>query len=395
MTRAHSIRTLLQNRYGIIGSSDGMMEAKEQLAQVAPTNLTVLITGETGTGKEVFAHALHGLSDRKKSPFVSVNCGAIPETLLESELFGHEKGAFTGATEQRKGFFEVADRGTIFLDEIGEMPFGTQVKLLRVLESGEFTRLGSTAVQKVDVRVVGATNRDLEYEVRRGNFRQDLFFRLNTVQIHLPPLRRHPEDVPELAAYFAAKVCERQHLEFRGFDDDAMRLLQHHPWRGNVRELRNLIETVVTIGQGARVTADQVRRYLTPQRHDDEPETRMAIVHVPQPETPPNIPTADAATGLVYQSLLRLQHDVGAIKQAFSALVERLSELTIPPPPSAPTEPAFDPAHMRLDDMEKMMIAAALKHYHGSRRQAARSLGLSERTLYRKMQQYDIDDEHI
>ncbi|MFM8438114.1 MAG: sigma-54 interaction domain-containing protein, partial [Candidatus Kapaibacterium sp.] len=273
MTRAHSIRTLLQNRYGIIGSSDGMMEAKEELAQVAPTDLTVLITGETGTGKEVFAHALHGLSDRKKSPFVSVNCGAIPETLLESELFGHEKGAFTGATEQRKGFFEVADRGTIFLDEIGEMPFGTQVKLLRVLESGEFTRLGSTAVQKVDVRVVGATNRDLEYEVRRGNFRQDLFFRLNTVQIHLPPLRRHPEDVPELAAYFAAKVCERQHLEFRGFDDDAMRLLQHHPWRGNVRELRNLIETVVTIGQGARVTADQVRRYLTPQRHDDEPET--------------------------------------------------------------------------------------------------------------------------
>ncbi|MFM2133623.1 MAG: hypothetical protein RL156_904 [Bacteroidota bacterium] len=370
-----------------------MLEAKEQLAQVAPTNLTVLITGETGTGKEVFAHALHGLSDRKKSPFVSVNCGAIPETLLESELFGHEKGAFTGATEQRKGFFEVANHGTIFLDEIGEMPFGTQVKLLRVLESGEFTRLGSTAVQKVDVRVVGATNRDLEYEVRRGNFRQDLFFRLNTVQIHLPPLRHHPEDLPELVEYFAAKVCERLHFHFEGIDHDAMRLLEQHSWRGNVRELRNLIETVVTIGQGTRITADYVRRYITPQRYEDTPETRTAIVHVPQPEPAQSLPNADAATGLVYQSLLRLQHDVSAIKQAFSALVERLSEITLPQQREVPSEPAFDPAHMRLDEMEKMMIAAALKHYHGSRRQAARSLGLSERTLYRKMQQYDIADE--
>jgi len=198
-----SVIQLLQLRYGIIGKSPLIVEAIEQLIQVAPTDLTVLITGETGTGKDVFARAIHGLSPRRKAPFISVNCGAIPETLLESELFGHEKGAFTGAVEQRKGFFEVANNGTIFLDEIGEMPIGTQVKLLRVLESGEFTRLGSTQVIKVNVRIIAATNRDLAYEVRKGTFREDLYYRLKAVHLHLPPLRKRPEDVPLLVEYIA------------------------------------------------------------------------------------------------------------------------------------------------------------------------------------------------
>ncbi|HOQ49187.1 MAG TPA: sigma-54 factor interaction domain-containing protein, partial [Candidatus Kapabacteria bacterium] len=198
-------RYLLQLRYGIIGDSPEIQKAIETLEMVAPTDLTVLITGETGTGKEVFANAIHSLSNRRKFPFISVNCGAIPETLLESELFGSEKGAYSGAVETRKGFFETADKGTIFLDEIGEMPIGTQVKLLRVLETGQFSRLGSPEIRKVDVRVIAATNRNLEDEVAKGNFRQDLFFRLNAVQIELPPLREHVQDIPLLVEYFAER----------------------------------------------------------------------------------------------------------------------------------------------------------------------------------------------
>lgn len=388
---------LLQLRYGIIGASPLILESIQRLAQVAPTDLSVLITGETGTGKEVFANAIHGLSNRRKAPFVGVNCAAIPETLLESELFGHEKGAFTGATEQRKGFFEVANNGTIFLDEIGEMPVGTQVKLLRVLESGEFNRLGSTQVIKVDVRVVAATNRDLEYEVRRGNFRQDLFFRLNAVQIHLPPLRRHPEDISLLVEFFANRICERNGFEYEGINDDALDLLELHAWRGNIRELRNLVETLVTIGQGGTITAEQVRRYLTPDRYEDDsiPPT-AAIVHVPQP-TQFNLPPQDANLGLVYQTLLQLQQDTGAIKQAFAALVERLATMQFNAQPVVQDENeedqiVWDKNDFRLDEMERKLIVSALKRFEGNRRSAAKALGISERTLYRKLIEYKLTE---
>ena len=243
----------IKNRFGIIGNSPKMLTALEKLIQAAPTELNVLITGETGTGKEVFAKAIHGLSNRKNNPFVSVNCGAIPENLLESELFGNEKGAFTGAVEQRIGFFETAHKGTIFLDEIGEMPVSTQVKLLRVLESGEYSRLGSSAVRKVDARLVAATNRDLEKEVRRGNFRQDLFFRLKSVHIILPPLREHPADIPYLIDFFAEKVCKKLNLFYHGFDNDSLSILKSLPWPGNTRELKNLIETIITLEKGEQI----------------------------------------------------------------------------------------------------------------------------------------------
>ncbi len=395
MSKSDNILKILQERYGIIGSSKAIRDAVLRLNQVAPTDLTVLISGETGTGKEVFANAVHGLSPRRKSPFVSVNCGAIPETLLESELFGHEKGAFTGATEQRKGFFEVANNGTIFLDEIGEMPFGTQVKLLRVLESGEFNRLGSTQVQRVNVRVVGATNRDLEYEVRHGNFRQDLFFRLNAVQIHLPPLRRHLEDIPELVEFYAQRVCERNGYSYDGIEDAALDVLRDHPWRGNIRELRNLVETIVTIGQGAYITAEQVHNYLRPERHEvvvtDYPSN--ALVHVPQPGVHASMGSADPTMGLLYQSLLQLQNDVSAIKQAFSTLVERLADLQFrSQSPVESDELEWDKKDLSLEAMEKRLIILALKRFHGSRRNAARALGLSERTLYRKMEEYGLED---
>lgn len=382
-TRTAALR-LLQLRYGIVGESPAIIEAIEQLLQVAPTDLTVLITGETGTGKDIFARAIHGLSPRRKEPFISVNCGAIPETLLESELFGHEKGAFTGAVEQRKGFFEVADGGTIFLDEIGEMPLGTQVKLLRVLETGEFTRLGSTQVIKVDVRVIAATNRDLEYEVRRGAFREDLYYRLNTVHLHLPPLRKRPDDIPLLVEYYATKVAERLGVTYEGIDDDALVFLQHYSWRGNVRELRNLVETLVTIGHGKRITLGQVQRYL---KREEVPEpSRALVLHSAARRQEEQIDL-----GVIYHVLLQLQVELAGVRQAIATLAERMSQwqTTIP---LQQEDDVFsrDPDDFRLDEMERRLIIAALKRFNGSRRSAARALGISERTLYRKLHEYNI-----
>jgi len=393
-----NIYHLLQLRYGIIGSSGVMQDAIARLAQVAPTDLSVLITGETGTGKEVFANAIHNMSNRKKQGFISVNCGAIPETLLESELFGHEKGAFTGATEQRKGYFEVAHNGTIFLDEIGEMPVGTQVKLLRVLETGEFNRLGSTQVHKVDVRLVAATNRDLEYEVRRGNFREDLYFRLNAVQIHLPPLRKHPEDVALLVEFFANRICERNGFIFEGVTDEAIALLEQHPWRGNIRELRNLVETLVTIEQGGSIGVEQVGRYLKPERYDEPvaySNYSTALVHIPSESLPP---PSEMSLGLVYQTLLQLQQDTNAIKQAFAVMVEKLASMQINSGSSNTDVQGdengivWDKNDYRLEEMERKFIIASLKRFDGNRRSAAKALGISERTLYRKLIEYKLTE---
>ncbi|MDW8074877.1 MAG: sigma-54 dependent transcriptional regulator [Bacteroidota bacterium] len=380
---------LLQLRYGIVGNSPLLLEAIEKLLQIAPTDLTVLITGETGTGKDVFARAMHGLSPRRKAPFISVNCGAIPETLLESELFGHEKGAFTGAVEQRKGFFEVANGGTMFLDEIGEMPLGTQVKLLRVLENGEFTRLGSTQVIKVDVRVIAATNRDLAYEVRQGRFREDLFYRLNAVHIHLPPLRKRLEDIPLLVEYYGTKVAERLGISYEGIEPEAIAVLQQHNWRGNVRELRNLVETLVTIGQGRRITAEDVRRYL---KREEIPEPSRALVlhSAPPAEQPP------LDLGLVYQTLLQLHAEMAAVRQALATLAERFAQwqsvLSSLRSEGEEDISRRDPDDFRLDEMERRLIIAALKRFNGSRRSAARALGISERTLYRKLHEYNLTE---
>lgn len=378
---------LLQLRYGIVGESPLILEAIEQLLQVAPTDLTVLITGETGTGKDVFARAIHGLSPRRKAPFISVNCGAIPETLLESELFGHEKGAFTGAVDQRKGFFEVANGGTIFLDEVGEMPLGTQVKLLRVLETGEFTRLGSTQLIKVDVRVIAATNRDLAYEVRQGTFREDLYYRLNAVHLHLPPLRKRPEDIPLLVEFFAHKVAERLGIMFEGIDEEAIAALQQHNWRGNIRELRNLVETLVTIGHGRRITANDVQRYL---KRDEMPEPSRALVLHTAAQRAEAQPI-DLA--LVYHTLLQLQAEMSAVRQAIAMLAERMAQLQTVLSSHEPDEAINREADdFRLDEMERRLIVAALKRFNGSRRSAARALGISERTLYRKLHEYNLTE---
>ncbi|MGE5480766.1 MAG: sigma-54 interaction domain-containing protein [Chloroflexota bacterium] len=394
--------TSLQYKYGIIGRSRPIRESLELLLQAAPTDLTVLITGETGTGKEVFANAIHGLSLRKKMPFVSVNCGAIPETLLESELFGHEKGAFTGAADQRMGFFEAANKGTIFLDEIGEMPIQTQVKLLRVLENGEFSRLGSSSIKKIDVRVIAATNRNLERNVKDGTFRQDLFFRLNSVHIQLPPLRNHPEDIGLLVDYFAEAVCSKLGIRFEGISDDALSMLKSLPWRGNIRELRNLTETIVTLEKASFITSAMVRKYVPPALppfNQDAGPDGAALVPYKRREEPPNM---DAA--LIFRTLLEMGHDIADIKTELRelsadivSLKEAIETLAIQTAEQAarsdaPAESDNFSENYRLETLERRAIEYVLKKFAGNRRLAAATLGISERTLYRKISEYGISE---
>ena len=389
---------LVKNKYGIIGNSVPIIEAVKKLALSAPSDLTVLITGETGTGKEVFANALHGLSGRRKNQFISVNCGAIPETLLESELFGHERGAFTGATEQRKGYFEVADKGTIFLDEIGEMPYGTQVKILRVLESGEFTRLGSTVLRKVDVRVIAATNRELSLEVEDGNFRRDLFFRLNSVHIILPPLRSRPDDIPELAEVFARRTCEKHGLKYDGIAPDAIEILKSLPWPGNIRELKNLIETLVTLEQETYIDSHILRKYIPkalPPRDFSPLANDKSIVSYQRPEDNPNF-----GLEIIFRTLLEIKYEMTDMKRMMHSIskelealkVDIINEHTSPYQTISNEEvPVISDENINLLEIEKKMILFALKKNDDNRRQAAKELGISERTLYRKLIEYGIN----
>ncbi|MFA5511302.1 MAG: sigma-54 dependent transcriptional regulator [Candidatus Kapaibacterium sp.] len=387
----------IKKRFGIIGESNLIDEAVTKLIQTAPTDLTVLITGETGTGKEVFANAIHGLSKRKKMPLVSVNCGAIPETLLESELFGHEKGAFTGAIEQRIGFFETAHNGTIFLDEIGEMPIGTQVKLLRVLESGQFSRIGSSSVKQVDVRIIAATNRELENFIEQGKFRRDLFFRLNSVHIKLPALREHTQDIPELAEYFAERTCNKLNVNFEGISKEAMNILKSLPWTGNIRELKNLVDTICTLEKGALVTPEILRKYIPPAlpahavRNMDSDKS---LVSVFKDELGSN------ELLLIFKTLLDIKSDISEVKRnifelmfSFDKLNDSVDNMQIQTADEIRTQDELlqNIDTLRLDDMEKKMIMLALKKNNGNRRLAAESLGISERTLYRKLTDYGIE----
>lgn len=390
---------LIKERYGIVGRHGEMQSAIDKLIQAAPTDLSILITGETGTGKEVFANAVHGLSERKKFPFVSVNCGAIPETLLESELFGHEKGAFTGASDQRAGFFESAHRGTIFLDEIGEMPVGTQVKLLRILESGEFSRLGSSAINKVDVRLVAATNRNLENSVRNGTFRQDLFFRLNSVHIVLPPLREHTQDIPELASYYSEKTCAKLGIPFIEIAADSLNILKSLPWPGNVRELRNLIETVITLEKTGYITPDLLRKYIPPALPAYEfqnviPEASLARYFREEESG------SASEMALIFRSLLELKAEIADMKITVNHILdvtdkihrntENLSIQTYEEVPQNDV-PNFADTEMTLSEIERTMIESSLSKFDGNRRKVAQMLGISERTLYRKLKEYGLE----
>jgi DNA-binding NtrC family response regulator len=388
---------LLLERFGIVGRSRAMGEAIDILLQAAPTDLSVLITGETGTGKEIFARAIHGLSKRKDAAYISVNTGAIPENLLESELFGHEKGAFTGASDLRIGFFESADKGTIFLDEIGEMPINTQVKLLRILESGEYSRLGSSKVRKVDVRIIAATNRNLEDRVKTGDFRQDLYFRLNSVQIELPSLRNHPDDIPYLIDYFGNQITKKLTIDYKGIDSDAVSILKNLPWPGNIRELRNMIETMLTLEKAEFITPDMVRKYV--------PRALPAYENQPILNEKSIIPSrkeeqSGMELGLIFKTLLELKSEVADIKHIMNDLYDDVAEikrrtenLEIEEYEEVKSmDQIFDSiGDMKLDELEKKMIETSLKKFDGNRRLAAESLGISQRTLYRKLSEYGIE----
>jgi DNA-binding NtrC family response regulator len=406
---AAGIRRVLERRRlsqltGLIGESEAIREVLVQIEQIAPVSSTVLIEGESGTGKELVARAIRRLSPRRGKPFIAVNVGALPETLLESELFGHEKGAFTGAAERRLGRFELADTGTIFLDEIGEIPPHTQVKLLRVLEEREVTRLGGTAPIPVDVRVVAATNRPLREHVVEGSFRSDLYYRLNVLRIYLPPLRERQDDVPLLVRRFVAEFSARHDRPFHGISAEAMALLVSYPWPGNVRELRNLIESMVVLAPGHEIVPADLPPHLR-----ETGGGRLLPVPV-GPVLREGQRAEGQELGFIVRSLVELKLQVEELRRrldderttraavdgpsrdvvgaAAPGLLGAASALEARDPPPPPNVVTVTPG-MTMAEIERAAIEAALRETGGNRRRAAELLGIGERTLYRKLHEYE------
>jgi len=380
-------RRRLQQRTGIIGESPAIQEVLVKIEEMAPVTSTVLIEGESGTGKELVARGIHDLSPRRGKPFVAVNCAAIPDTLLESELFGHEKGAFTGAAERRLGRFELADGGTIFLDEVGEMAPATQVKLLRVLEDRTFFRVGGTQPIKVDVRVTAATNKSLKEQVALGRFRDDLFYRLNVLYIYLPPLRERRTDIPLLVRRFIAEFAATHDREFRGVTPEALQILVDADWPGNVRQLRNLIESMVVLAPEGEIRASDIPR-------DIRERGRGLPVRVPGA-------TRDVAgqeLEFIFHSLVDLKLQVEELRRRIEERPQRVEVIEVghgAPLGAIDAEPAptadvvYRPG-MTMADVERAAIEVTLRETKGNRRRAAEILGIGERTLYRKIKEYAL-----
>jgi DNA-binding NtrC family response regulator len=395
-------RRRLAESTGLVGQSDAIREVLVRVEQMAPVSSTVLIEGESGTGKELVARAIHQLSPRRARPFIAVNVGALPETLLESELFGHEKGAFTGAAERRIGRFELADTGTLFLDEIGDIPPATQVKLLRVIEEREVTRVGGTTPIKVNVRVVTATNQPLRQLVEEGRFRSDLYYRLNVLSIYLPPLRDRRADIPLLVRRFVRQFSAQHDRPFHGISADAMQIMADYAWPGNVRQLKNLIESMVVLAPGREITASDIPA-----------EVRERSSLLPVRIAPPVMRGGEGSAGareleFIVHSLveLRLQLDelrrrvdensisAGQSATAGGAETRSLAPVVGALEPAAPPTPnvwTVTPG-MTMAEIERGAIEAALRETGGNRRRAAELLGIGERTLYRKLREYDIPD---
>jgi DNA-binding NtrC family response regulator len=384
-------RHRLQRHTGISGQSAGVQEILVKIEQMAPVSSTVLIQGESGTGKELVAKAIHDLSPRRGKPFIAVNCAALPETLLESELFGHEKGAFTGAAERRLGRFELADQGTIFLDEIGEMTPSTQVRLLRVLENRTFFRLGGTQPIKVDVRVIAATNRNLRDLVSLGEFRDDLYYRLNVLNIYLPPLRERREDIPLLVRRFIREFSVQHERPFRGITAEAMQRLVSAPWPGNVRQLRNLIESMVVLAPGTEIRASDI----PPDIFEGAPAVLPVLAGGALRELGGDQPQQ---LTFILRSLMDLRLQVEELRrrlddQGGPVHVIEVTDAHRVVPLDADMEPTevLYRSGMTMADVEKAAIDAALKEHKGNRRQAAQTLGIGERTLYRKIKEYHLE----
>jgi len=380
----------------IIAVSDEMREMVSVVRAIAPTSITVLLIGESGTGKEVFAELIHSLSERS-GPFVTVNCGAIPEGLIESELFGHEKGSFTGASGQRKGFFEAAHDGTLFLDEIGEMPLQSQVKLLRVLETGTFTRVGSTTPQKTNARIVAATNRDLELDVRAGTFRSDLYYRLRAVMLRIPPLRNRREDIPFLIEVMLEEFVRKHRVTGRDgrpmmpqIEPEAIQLLINHEWRGNIRELRNTLEQLVVLVCSVQQDSCVITRRDVERSLASDIASGWDGHAFDRPLPAPHAPSEKnlSERELLYRALIELRGDISEIKEMLrQSSVPRTSSgaLALPPAPTT-TSPGNNPV-IPLEELETKAILNALNVHEGNRRNAAKALGINERTLYRKLKE--------
>ncbi|HLP73464.1 MAG TPA: sigma-54 dependent transcriptional regulator [Bacteroidales bacterium] len=410
----------IKQRFGIIGNYEGLNRAIDIAVQVAPTDLSVLITGESGTGKEIFPQVIHSYSSRKHGQYIAVNCGAIPEGTIDSELFGHEKGSFTGATESRKGYFEVANGGTIFLDEVAELPLSTQVRLLRVLETGEFIRVGSSKVQKTNVRVIAASNVDIPTAIDKGRFREDLFYRLNTVPIKIPPLRDRAEDIILLFRKFSVDFAEKYRMPAIRLDQEARNMLLRYSWPGNVRQLKNITEQISIIENEREITAMTLTRYLP-----DYGNTKLpAVINHDHDKS------FASEREILYKILFDMKSDMSDLKKLVFELMrkgeidmdfqenhsgviknlfrdvrdvsseENQEEITGPVQP----EQGMHSPHKNIQDTEVVveeslslagkeveMIKKALEKYNGKRKLAAAELGISERTLYRKIKEYGIE----
>ncbi|MEY4135482.1 MAG: hypothetical protein RL386_1832 [Bacteroidota bacterium] len=434
----------IKQRFGIIGQSALLDRALGTAIRVASTDLSVLISGESGVGKEVFSKIIHALSPRKHEKFIAINCGAIPEGTINSELFGHERGAFTGATGERKGYFETYDGGTIFLDEIGEMPQDTQAYLLRVLESGEFIRVGSSKSQRTDVRIIAATNVDLEEMIRKGKFREDLYYRLNTVSIKVPALRERHEDIYMLFKKFSLDFAERYRTAPVRLDEGARRLLERYNWPGNIRELKNIAEKISVLAEERQISDRKLLEFLP-----NLAARNLPAIHAPREESATTMQERE----ILYKLLFEMKGDLTDLKNLVMGLI-RSNDLRVPDPrahktfesvvhstlkeerrlpgadflrdspgphgavsgeeeeilelddPPTSVRPVILPQHpvqkarlgnaevvddtLRLEDNEKLLIQRALKKFSGRRKEAAQELGISERTLYRKIRQYNL-----
>lgn len=392
----------IKQKYSIIGHHPLLNRAVEIATQVAPTDLNVVINGESGTGKEVFPQIIHAFSSRKHGPYIAVNCGAIPEGTIDSELFGHEKGAFTGATEARKGYFEVANGGTIFLDEVGELPLATQARLLRVLESGEYLRVGSSKVLKTDVRVVAATNINFFQAIEKLKFRADLYYRLNTVPVHLPPLRERKEDIPLLFKKFALDFAGKYRMPVLRLLPEAENVLQHYYWPGNIRQLKNITEQISIIENQREISAEVLRTYLP----------QFNSMHVPaiRPDVSQSGASSDIQDRDIILKILREYRTelnelkavvyewiskgspIGNLKTDVVSASHGDAVLSIAPAIHRSSDIIEVEESLSLQDKEKDMILKALIKHKGKRKHAAHELGISERTLYRKINEYKIDE---
>ena len=399
----------IKQRFGVIGNSPLLEREIEKALLIAPTDLTVMIIGESGVGKEVFPQIIHQNSYRKHGSYIAVNCGAIPEGTIDSELFGHEKGSFTGALAERKGYFEVADKGTVFLDEVGELPLATQARLLRVLEYGEFIKVGSSKVQKTDVRIVGATNLDLVKAIRSGKFREDLYYRLNTVPVYIPPLRERKEDIFLLFKKFSIDFAEKYRMPPILLSEEAKRILNNYRWPGNIRELKNITERMSIIEQEREISAEVLKTYLV------NPDIGLPALLQSDSEKP----FFNSEREILYQILFDMRKDINDLKKlvpdwgksapAVSDLPQ-ISFATRPVPSTLPDkideeEPVpyadeyaeeelklpEEPEKLSLEEVEKEMIKKALERNRGKRRTAASDLKISERTLYRKIKEYGLE----